>query len=327
MLIKREISSQFIEEVVDYIKKTLQIPIQSQPWEIGKKTPLFLRNQYQFFIVNLFSCSYLLIINQSESEQTPVTVRKHIDYIQEKWHIDVIYASSKITSYNRQRLIEQKIQFIVPYNQMYLPLLGLDLREYFKKYYESITSFYPSSQAILFHSLIRKEYEQLTISSIAAKLNYSVMTIHRALDQLEQKGLITKAKRNKPMQFLCKGKELWDKSLPYLTSPVIRRIFLPKEYDTSIMLTAGLSALSEYTMLGSPQKQVFATKSTKWSKEMILLPDNEPEAIEVELWKYDPLYFSDGGIIDRLSLYLTLRDQTDERVIQALSNLMMEMKW
>ena len=38
-----------------------------------------------------------------------------------------------MASYERKRLIEQKVPSIVPGNQLYLPDLGLDLREYFRR--------------------------------------------------------------------------------------------------------------------------------------------------------------------------------------------------
>jgi len=134
MYIKNGNNPQLIEMIVDYIKKGLSIPVTYQPWEKMDCVPLYLRSRYLFFTLNIQSQTFLLFINQNEFEQTPVKLRNSIDFIKKKWHIDVIYSSSKITFYNRQRFVELNIQFIIPYNQMHLPSLGFELRENLKKF-------------------------------------------------------------------------------------------------------------------------------------------------------------------------------------------------
>lgn len=53
----------------------------------------------------------------------------------------------------------------------------------------------------------------------------------------------------------------------------------------------------------------------------------EPGGFEIELWKYAPAQFAKERIVDRLSLYLSLKDNTDERVQSALDALMGGMVW
>ena len=53
----------------------------------------------------------------------------------------------------------------------------------------------------------------------------------------------------------------------------------------------------------------------------------EPGAFEIELWKYAPAHFAQDGTVDRLSLYLSLKDSADERVQSALDVLLGEMEW
>ena len=40
------------------------------------------------------------------------------------------------------------------------------------------------------------------------------------------------------------------------------------------------------------------------------------------MWKYDPLLLSRDGVVDPLSLVMSLRGNTDERVEEALEDLM-----
>jgi hypothetical protein len=48
---------------------------------------------------------------------------------------------------------------------------------------------------------------------------------------------------------------------------------------------------------------------------------------EIEVWSYDPKLFATAGVIDRLSLFLSLWDENDERVEAALEQMMKEMPW
>jgi hypothetical protein len=54
---------------------------------------------------------------------------------------------------------------------------------------------------------------------------------------------------------------------------------------------------------------------------------DEPGTTTVEIWSYAPVLFADGGWVDRLSLYLALRETQDERVQAALDQMVKEVSW
>ena len=45
------------------------------------------------------------------------------------------------------------------------------------------------------------------------------------------------------------------------------------------------------------------------------------------LWRYDPTLLSEEDVADRLSLYLSLKDNPDERIEGALRELMEGIRW
>ena len=49
--------------------------------------------------------------------------------------------------------------------------------------------------------------------------------------------------------------------------------------------------------------------------------------IKVEVWKYSPALLSENGIVDKLSLYLCMKDSDDERVQLECDTLIKGMKW
>jgi hypothetical protein len=54
---------------------------------------------------------------------------------------------------------------------------------------------------------------------------------------------------------------------------------------------------------------------------------DEPESPEIEIWNYAPELFAKKGIVDPLSLFLTLKNTEDERIEMVLDNLLRKIKW
>ena len=48
---------------------------------------------------------------------------------------------------------------------------------------------------------------------------------------------------------------------------------------------------------------------------------------EIQVWKYNPKMLSTEGVVDKLSLYLSLKDNDDERIQIELDRLINEMSW
>ena len=95
---------------------------------------------------------------------------------------------------------------------------------------------------------------------------------------------------------------------------------------------AGLLALAHYSSLAEPTNPVFAVDRKKWkriqaSKNIKILDLAEPDALELEIWSYSPDLFAKSGVVDRFSLYLSLRATDDERVEAALEEMMEQVAW
>ena len=54
---------------------------------------------------------------------------------------------------------------------------------------------------------------------------------------------------------------------------------------------------------------------------------NGEDYIQLELWKYNPKQYVCKGIVDAVSLKMSLTDNRDERVEEAVEQLMGEYKW
>jgi DNA-binding MarR family transcriptional regulator len=318
-----------------YVLDALGISVTLTPWENTGRVPFFLQDRYRFFEGRLMGLRCLFMADKDEREESPATIRKHIKQVRGKWRDSVVYVRERITAYNRKRLIEHKVPFVVPGNQMYLPMLGIDLREHFRKRREEKSGLPPAAQAVLIHALLRSA-EDLSPTALAEGLGYSVMTMSRALDELEVAGLgqsITLGRQRRLR--LAKPKlAVWEKAQPVLRNPVksLRSIPLAPDDREPPGLRSNLTALADYSMLAEPEIVTVAFSREGWKsfrkKHAVASPlPGEPGSATVEVWAYAPTLFASDDRVDRLSLYLSLRDTQDERVQAALDQMLEEVAW
>jgi hypothetical protein len=324
-----------IEMLKKYLDEVLGIEISILPWKDQKKLPLFLVDAYTFFETSLLNNPCLIMISNNVVDLTPHTIQKHWKQITKKWSDPCIYISDTISSYNRKRLIQHRIPFIIPNNQIYIPDLGFDLREHFKQQRIHKEIFSPATQTVIISTLLREKNERLIPSELAATLGYSPMTMTRVFNELETAEIGKLTKKGKERQWFFEGtkKDLWEQTNDMLRSPIRSRKPM-KLWPGGKMIhipLAGISALAETTMINSPLLLIYAIgveeyRQTNIPKGFQLSPVDEAD-FELEIWNYNPTLFSKDGKVDPFSLYLSLRETTDERIEAALEELMETIQW
>jgi hypothetical protein len=317
-----------------YVYDTLGATVKTAPWRGAGNLPPVLRERYKFAQAELLGLRALLIIDSNPEEQPPATVRKHMEMLQVRQQADLIYVRAQVTAYNRKRLIEQKVPFIVPGNQMYLPMLAIDLREHFRRIREDVPSFSPSTQVVVLYALLRDAGQVLIPTEMAPLLGYSTMTMTRAFDELETASLaeVTIRGRERCLRFNGGRREIWEKAQPFLRSPVNKRLMIRRTEGAEGTVRAGLTALAHYSMLAAPAYMTHALSREDWiafrkRHKIIEVPAQDPDAGEIEVWWYPPELFAEHGIVDQLSLYLSLKADRDERTETALEEMMEKFKW
>lgn len=319
-----------IESLKSYLNEALNVSIDVHHWKNPGNLPFFLMDSYEFFKFSIFEQPCLLMISKESAEITPGLISKHYRQVQKSCDACIIYAQSSLSSYNRKRLIGHNIPFIIPGNQMYLPHLGIDLREHFRRLHDKKDKvFSPSSQAVVLYALVRQTSENLTSSHLVEKLGYALMTINRVFAELKaaQIGEFFQEKRECCWAFSDK-QTLWKQAVPFLRSPVKKRLWL-KSHQPKII--AGLTALSHLSLLAPPTLPVFAASMHQWEIWQKLgfeeLPSADDADIQLEIWYYDPDLFAKNGLVDPFSLYLSLKTIQDERIKFALEELMEKIPW
>jgi len=156
-------------------------------------------------------------------------------------------------------------------------------------------------------------------------MGVSYPNISRAIKWLNENHLVTLSPgREKQLTFVKDGYELWQLALPMLQNPCERVMRCDAPLDAPM---AGEEALAEDSMLAEPGYHCWAI-SKEQAREKANLLSKEYGEHRVEVWRYDPALLCDGtDKVDKLSLYLTLKDTQDERVHKELNQLMKETKW
>jgi hypothetical protein len=327
--------NQLIKELIKYLKDALAITLVIKPWNDSLSLPFFLKELYSYYQTEIMGLPCILIVAKDGQNATPAVIRKHIDLLQPRIEgTQVIYIQKHLSSFNRKRLVDQKVPFIIPGNQMYLPLIGVDFREHFRRLQSQPKTLSPSSQVVILHALLKDKQLPLRLDDLARQYGYSIMTMSRAFSEIESLGLSEVTVHGRKREMILKGakKEIWEKSLVYLRNPVVQRLYLDISVPIPDGIVAGLSALARYSTIAEPVNKVLAISSAE-GKSLIQkygrseLSEEGLHCHELEVWCYDPEPFAVAGVVDRLSLFLSLQDEKDERVEAALEQMMKDMTW
>ncbi len=321
------------QEAETYLRETLHAPVRLEPWRDGEGLPAYLKGRYRFYEGTVGDARILFL--RTDDEPTPTASEKHREALRTLWTGHTAFLLGSITARGRQRLISAGVPFVVPGNQVYLPMLGITLTERYKRRILTTDRLRPSAQLLLLHALTQREHTVNTASAAARLLGYTAMAMGQAVSQLEAAGLVRVRKmgRERTFELASDPEAIWESAQPLLASPVKRRLYAGARPLAHPAPIAGITALAEYSTLAEPRVEVVAISPVA-ANDLATDPGlgdqwtADDAAIQVELWSYAPELLSiDGRTVDRLSLFLSLRDDADERVQSALEEMMRDVKW
>ena len=233
----------------------------------------------------------------------------------------------------------------MPDKQLFLPELLINLNESYPQAKTKLKnkSLMPSSQfLLLFHIIHRNnnwKIEGHSFKEIAKKLDYTPMAVSYAVDDLKNHDLIeVTGEKEKYIKFNIQISELWQivEQENLLSNPVLKTVFVDELPYNVFMLKANASALPEYTSINPSKQHYFAIDKNKFyelQKNSALLNANDREGkFAIEVWKYNPVTLLDefpvnNAVVDPLSLYLSLKDNHDERIEMALEQIIEKYIW
>ncbi len=336
--------AQITNRLRDYLQSALHLRLELKPWQEQDTLPLFLSKEFEFAQAHLLSVPCLFAYVSDDNDISPTELSKRLDRIKADVDGVVVFVFEHMSAYARARMIEKALPFVVLENQIYIPDLAMDLREYFRARAPSSTSsLSPAAQVVIIRHLLKDSHDQWTPSSLAKKLRYSAMTIGRAFEELNANklGKVEAIGRSKKLVFPNDRQEIFALARPMMRTPVKSTHFfrapgLPKGfYGTTLPQTfpyGGEMALSEQSMLNPPRNPHFAVGPRDWKKlqaeEFGVEVDHSDEGnYSVDVWRYDPDIVTGERKADPLSLYMQFQDHADERVVGAAVHLMEKFEW
>lgn len=299
-------------------------------WAGADALPLLLRRRFTCWQGAIRETPVVFAVDQDPTEATPAKIAKLTEALRNACGQPVVYVGEHLTALHRQRLIAYRVPFVIPGKQIYLPPLGIDLREQFHAPRQPGPHLTPAAQLLFLAILLDrmpKDAQDWVPRRLADYFAYRPMTLVRAFNELEQAELATTVEQGRRRVLVVDAdrQELWQRALPRLRSPVLRAHHVAHATEGC---RAGLTALAQRTMLADPGPTTIAVTQEAW-KAMDQTPAiaDDAEATQVQVWAYDPALLTPDAQVDPLSLYLSLRDDPDDRTQIACEALLKDMPW
>lgn len=296
------------------------ISVEYTEWDKKKSLPLYIASSYSFSCADIEGVRCIVISPNFELTTLPA-LKKHIERIQELDTVPVVLKLDSVSFYRRKSLIENHIPFFTD-KQVYLPFIRTLLTNE-EKTKKKIARFVFSTQQ-LFLLYLYNDNPKLYVSEATKMLPFTAMTMSRAVRELEASGLfnVTKDGVNKIIEAKYKRDELFEKAKAFLNTPVKNAGYIDKSRINEDMVLAGESVLSEKTILNPSALKTYAVYEKLFDKNSLTDELINPETqARLELWAYNPKHFSKDEFADSLSVALSLKDSNDERIEEAVEEL------
>lgn len=319
--------SEYVKEMASYMNSLLGEDVRFEPMKksLAEKLPYTIANSFKLYNARVLGQSVIFAIITDGNVIPPAQMQKTLTVIEKRCGSIVILCPMTIASYNIQRLTAQKVNFVMPHKQMFIPSLLVNLKKQ-KSIDADLTDRIPATaQCLLLYNLEVRALDGKNAKELSELLQVSYASINRTIRWLKDRGIITlEGIKTKTIKFDCHKRELWEKVLPLLESPIERRIFTDQRLDGTIV--SGINALSEYTMINPEKCNCYAIAKGE-DKKLSVNINKEFGTNTIEVWRYNPRLLSDTETVDKLSLYLSLKENEEERVQIELENLMKQIQW
>jgi len=293
--------------------------------------PFYIASEYTFWEGNLLDRSIVFAKKNGLEHFTPDQYRKQLDLLERTLNQPVVFILPDIEAYRRNRLIQKQINFIIANRQIFIPVLAIDLKEYAikptKKEYLQ-----PAAQCLILYHLQKNTLNNYTYKQLAEVLKYTYLAITRAVENITTFELcVVEGTKEKTIIFDSSHTELWEKALPFMRSPEVKKVFTDDDITGEPLYKCNINALAYYTDLNDEKQLYFALHQDRFRvlhKEGKIKNYSDYEGRYcIETWRYAPAILANNGYVDPLSVYLTFREDGDERVQMALKSIIEQQKW
>ena len=314
-----------ITKTINFIQMVFgTVPI-TEPFKGVDSVPFIIKGNYTFYKMLLNDAPFLLMVDGHKMVLAPSEIQKHLQLVHEHTGLVTVFVTDAMPSWQRNRLIERKIQFIVPGKQLFLPSAGVvlsDKKESQPVEYRRLSNCAQEILLTVLNGFVERQFLQGEFYSL---FSCSRQTFYKALSELEYFALLTKENRGKSkvLRFPPIDSTYFERAVPYLENPVKKTVGIDKsDIAPELMFESGMTLLSRRTMIAEQNQEERAISVTQFNKikNQLTFRPIEDSPIALQIWSRKPL-LPQCQEIDDVSLYLTLKNHSDERVQMALDEL------
>ena len=316
-----------MNKLAEYLSHIYDEKIEIKKVELDNQLPLFLQQAYEFFegtiqghfcifcqptddnfSIRSFFKNYNRIMNYS-GNRIPVLI---LDFLK---------------SNERAFLLKNRLPFLIPFKQLYLPFAGMILAETKTTPKIHPDFFSPSTQCVYLFLFYNNNLTEHTSAEISRRINYSAMTVSRAVRELDALQLINiQGVETKKKFFRIEKWQYLEKGLKHIVSPVIKTIYLDSIPRNIKLYIAGESAFARMGDISEGFYETYAVSKEEYKKiKGLAFSDNyndfQRPRVKLEVWSYDPALFAQKKVADIVSAYASLKEENDPRIDKAFEEI------
>ena len=321
-----------MNDLIKYLESALGVEtaVSTLEKQLYQQLPLYVTSTFKVNELTIYNHRICFLIAENlDNVPTPDQLFKQMIFLRQKLGLPVVYVFNTVASYNIKRLIKKGVNFIIPYKQLFIPDLFMDLRNPPKTFSSKKVLFTPLAQFLLLYHLQKERLNGFTSKRLTDKFVQPYRSVCRAVNNLKELELcnLVGGGKEKYIQFAAKDLNLWKHAQKFLQNPVERIIFTDEILDEKpTCLLSNINALCNLTMINDEKRRYYAISKTDF-KNLAVETNKYAGDNTIELWRYDPYLLSNNGFVDKLSLYLLFRNDADERVQGELEKMINQIKW
>lgn len=316
----------------DWLHEITQMDIEVEENVSLDNLPLVYSDSYKFHRLKVDG-HVIQLIEPKVNQFSIDSLKKEVAKIHLILNQEIVVYFLSLSSYQRKVLLKNRIPFILNKNSFYLPMLGLYLSQRNQPIEHKISKHFSPFTQIAFLYVLLHVQESISVTELANLLHVQKMPVSRAFREFELRELfeVRTVGRRKFIAYKEKKSAVIERAMPYLINPIQRTIYLEEETmipNSKIAGTQALGLLSDLNERKSIRaidhkqvKKISLNKDDLSSNHLVLTSNI------LEVWKYDPSLLSENEIVDRISLYLSLKSNNDERISSELTRMWEEFVW
>ena len=320
-----------LTQLREYLKMGLGGLGECQLVRLPRSFPLIISSGYVFHRTEMMGLGCIIALAVDGMSYTPRMVQKQLARVSEEFGVPVVFVTRTLHPHDKERYLAVGQPLVVPGKFAYLPFAGTKQDDARKPFVMTRDTLAPISQLIVLAFLEHRLSAPVLIKDVQELLGVTPPAVQNAFKEIEALGLAERtrmpASKALGLAFVTVGRALWEKAQPFLVSPVKRTVGLlcaPCAEEGSVV--AGADALAEISRLNVQDPKEFALPLEGFAKRGLGVVSTLGAPYRLQLWAYSPTRLG-GTSVDVLSLVLSLRGATDDRVLIEIDRLLEEFKW